>query len=1337
MIRWTLTRALPALLLATLAILAGGLGWLHTESGGRWLADRIEVAVFGPGRDLQIGHLRLAMAFAPQLTDLRLADADGVWLTIDQARARLAPLALLHGQLRIEVVEVGRIALLRQPVPAMTTDATDPPDWPVLPIGIAIEHLEIAEVVVDASLAGTELGLGVAGAARLGAGQGLSLTLSATPTEGQGGALEALVVYLPATRQLKTVLHLRALEPLLLAALTGWTAPAPIDATLSGAGDLDDWSGDLRIDAGADMELTADIVLAAADDGRRLTLDVAAHLGALVDQPLRPLLDGETSLDASILVEPDGKPRLDRVVLTGGFGMAAASGRVDPEGETTRLSLTLVPAEPGRFAALTPGISWRAPALSALLTGSLQAPMLSGSLHAQRLSYGDLAVASPHLELDLRLDEPLSPTAARIGLSARLAAEAIDPGGLASLGEPRADLALSVEPDGGLDLERLRFELPGLALSASGKADADRLAIDWQADIADLMVIDPSLSGRLKATGTLGGPPADPSLQAGVELRDARPFGIEVPTVRLDADITRLVTRPGGDLALTGRIAGLPLDAAARVQVENDAGSVAIADLVIRLASLTATGALTLADATLDGVLSAHMGRLADLDPLSGASLTGALAAELSLSAPDGRQRADALLSLSRPGLTDLIEAEQMRLRIAATDLLAVPRIEAHLEAGRIRAGELTLEHGRMTATGELNGLRMTLGLTGEQLSARTQARLKLGADAAVIDITEAEAGYADIRTRLRGPARLRVGAGQLRIDGLVLEAEGARLTVDGRLGEAVDLALVLTDAPLTLARLVRPDIDLSGRLNGRLRLQGNRQAPQATAKLRAEGVALAALRKAALPALDIGATLDWQDGRLRLNARVDDLLGGPLRASASIAAPASAATGLPAIDPSAPLTGKVSGRLRLDGLNNALAARGDRIDGVVRVELALSGRIDAPRITGPVALTDGRFRSPLTGLVLDGLRLRLVGAGDRLMLEDLAAETPNGGRLRGEGRLDLAPGSGLPLALTLRLDDALLLDTDLVAVTTQGVLILAGSLNQGLSLDGGLTIVEADIQLPERLPPSIQALDVEEINLPAALAARRPPRGTGTSQTNPSLPIGLKLAIDAPGRVLVRGMGLDAEVAGQVRLAGPPDAIEASGGFALRRGHFDLPGRRLDLAEGVVTLPEDGSLDAAIRFLVRADLPDGSAWIEVAGRASAPRIQLGSEPELPEDEVLARIIFGRPANDLTTLQQLQLARAALQLASGEAGTGPLDRLAERLGTERIGLRQGADARDDVRLGLGGRISDRVAIDLEQGLQPGSGRASVELEVLPNVSVETELGVNNTGRVRVEREWEY
>jgi translocation and assembly module TamB len=197
------------------------------------------------------------------------------------------------------------------------------------------------------------------------------------------------------------------------------------------------------------------------------------------------------------------------------------------------------------------------------------------------------------------------------------------------------------------------------------------------------------------------------------------------------------------------------------------------------------------------------------------------------------------------------------------------------------------------------------------------------------------------------------------------------------------------------------------------------------------------------------------------------------------------------------------------------------------------------------------------------------------------------------------------------------------------------------------------------------------------------------------------------------------------------------AGGFQLRRGHLDALGRRFNFNEGVVTLPEDGSVDADIRFVARAKASDVSAQITVTGRASAPQIRVESVPDLPQDEILARILFGKRSDSLSAIESVQLARSAFQLTGIGAGGDLLGGVRSRLGLDSIDIQQQDKNAGRSALNLRRRIAEGISLGVQQGLQAGSGRATVELELLPNVSVETEVGVNSTGRVGIGMEWEY
>jgi translocation and assembly module TamB len=674
-------------------------------------------------------------------------------------------------------------------------------------------------------------------------------------------------------------------------------------------------------------------------------------------------------------------------------------------------------------------------------------------------------------------------------------------------------------------------------------------------------------------------------------------------------------------------------------------------------------------------------------------------------------------------------------LSLQLIDLLTEPGFVARFEADEIRAGDVALDRAVVTAEGSPESFDIVLDLTGDMLAANARGQVALTSGETRIEASALTARYAGTETALAGPARITLARDLLLVDGLVLRAEGGRLSVAGRYGGVSDLVVTLSGVPLELMRLAAPDLELSGRLDGGARLTGTRAAPRASGDFTATGVTLTAVREAGIAGVDVTGKIDWDAVALSLESSVNGEFGGSLTASARLSAPSDPAIGLPTLDAGSSLTGRVSGSARLGVLNDLLAARGDRVEGNLAIDLTVAGSLADPRIEGMLALTEGSYRGPLTGISLDDIRVRLNGDGDRLTITEFSARAPNGGNVRARGGIDVE--AGFPADITFAFIDALVIDNDVVSAEVAGNVAVTGELTRALNLAGRLKVVEAEIRLPERLPPSIQTLEVEEINVPPELLAQRPtPRSTAAGIGTP-LPVALDFTIDSPGRIFVRGRGLDAEVAGEVTVRGTADAPDMAGGFQLRRGHLDAIGRRFIFDEGVVTLPGDGSVDADIRFVARARAGDVSAQITVSGRASAPKIHLESVPDLPQDEILARILFGKRSSALSEFESIHLARSALQLTGIGSGPDVLGGVRSRFGLDLIDIQHRDADGGGSTLNLRRRIAEGIRLGVQQGLQAGSGRATVELELLPNVSVETEVGVNSTGRVGIGLEWEY
>ncbi len=158
-----------------------------------------------------------------------------------------------------------------------------------------------------------------------------------------------------------------------------------------------------------------------------------------------------------------------------------------------------------------------------------------------------------------------------------------------------------------------------------------------------------------------------------------------------------------------------------------------------------------------------------------------------------------------------------------------------------------------------------------------------------------------------------------------------------------------------------------------------------------------------------------------------------------------------------------------------------------------------------------------------------------------------------------------------------------------------------------------------------------------APARSRHPPPAPGPV-------IKLDLTIEAPGQIFVRGRGLDAELGGSVRVQGTADNPRPIGSFELRRGKFSLAGQTLNFAKGKVSFNGGSLTDPSLDFTVSPTNAAITAELNIGGTVSNPKITLSSTPELPQDEILAQILFGRSASSLSPFELAQIASAVAEL---------------------------------------------------------------------------------------------
>ena len=407
-------------------------------------------------------------------------------------------------------------------------------------------------------------------------------------------------------------------------------------------------------------------------------------------------------------------------------------------------------------------------------------------------------------------------------------------------------------------------------------------------------------------------------------------------------------------------------------------------------------------------------------------------------------------------------------------------------------------------------------------------------------------------------------------------------------------------------------------------------------------------------------------------------------------------------------------------GLANSFITQG-AIQGTARYDLQVNGPPRLASLSGQITTEGTRATLPAYGVVIEGINGRADLASGRTNLS-VTGRSRAGGRLRINGPVTLTP----PLQgdLTIALESLRIVDPDLYKTSASGRMTLTGPLATAPRLEGQLRLEETNIRVPTSSPVSTQVLEgVNHIkDSPAARQTRaRAGLGAKGDDTGRVTALSLDLAINAPNRIFVRGRGLDAELGGQLRLRGTASDITPSGQFELIRGRFDILGKRLTLTEGLITLR--GALDPYLRFVAETDAGDITAQIVMEGLASAPEVRFTSTPELPQEEVIARLIFGRGLDKISGFQAAQLASAIATLRGG--GPGILGTFRSELGLDDLDVTTTDDGATEVS--AGSYISDNVYSEITADSE-GRQQIELNLDVSRNVTVRGRAGSDgNTG----------
>lgn len=523
--------------------------------------------------------------------------------------------------------------------------------------------------------------------------------------------------------------------------------------------------------------------------------------------------------------------------------------------------------------------------------------------------------------------------------------------------------------------------------------------------------------------------------------------------------------------------------------------------------------------------------------------------------------------------------------------------------------------------------------------------------------------------------------------------------------------ALSLNILPITLPAALQNSI-----LSLTTTLRGTAKMPVMTTE--------ASLTSLSLPYLDKPATLvataQYQNAALTLKANIANTPAERIAATLSLPAHLDFDTF------SASFKDAIQGTIIILAKRGAwealLTPEGHTIQAGIQAQLSVSGTLNAPQLHGDIMMQGLEYQHEASGFHLPAFDLRMHANGQQASIADTTIQTGERGTLTLAGQADWR--AGLRYHVTTQFHDAHISFKKLIDSRLNGTITLTQT--ERALLQGNITFGRTSITLPQ----SSGSYTPPALNIPSS---------THSPTEKPSSALEaftLDLAVSVPGKMFIRGMGVNTEIAGDIQINGTAANPKIEGTLNTIRGTLDVLGKSLRISEGSVRFNGKTPPTPYIKVSANRTIGDVIVQPELSGTPAQLSIKVKSTPPRPQEEAISLLLFGKAASALSPVEAVQLANNIRNLTTSNGGFDPLGSARDLLNVDSLRLEQN-EATNDMRLGVGTYIRDDVYLELQQGTGRDSGSASIEVELTPNLSLESKAGQNAEGNIGLKWKEDY
>ena len=590
------------------------------------------------------------------------------------------------------------------------------------------------------------------------------------------------------------------------------------------------------------------------------------------------------------------------------------------------------------------------------------------------------------------------------------------------------------------------------------------------------------------------------------------------------------------------------------------------------------------------------------------------------------------------------------------------------------------------------------------------------------IVLDQADLNYESISIPLSEPARLSFQNGALDIEDARWDIMGGVIGISGNSNSKISAQI--NQIPVDIINKIVPDLGIQGSISGSIESLSYTSTPLINWEFEMSEISIPLFQENSFDPLNAISTGSYSGHEIKFDLQIKN--------DQNVNVETSGATDLTLTNLNADVVGNLPLKL-LDGIPG-FAARSINFDGILNINFEVDSSISPPKFNGFIAIENGTYSNPLIGLEITELSITAKTENNFLIIEDVRGKIHDDGEILASGTVELDPEKYFPADIKVDIKKGRIIREQLISLTFDANnLTIQGPITTNPDLKGEISISSLEISIPDQLPGGYSDFEVQHVSASPEVTSQAKIFQDDFEQPelqNPPFDANLDVSIlVSNGGFYIRGRGIFAEMGGDIKLIGTTQQPEAIGVFTMENGRLSLLGKNFIFERGVVTF--SGNLIPELDFLSTYETSDATIYVRVVGQASNPEFIFESVPDLPQDEILALLIFGRPLAQLSTTQ---VATLAVQIAAYTSNI-PIgwEFVGDSLGVDILDL--STDEEGNTNFEVGKYINEKIYFGLSKTGETSS--VAVDIDITKNLKGHGELDELGESKVGVEFNYDF